>query len=128
MCATGVILDPVYTLKGVRGMLCEMQVNPARFLGTRVLYIHTGMQQTSPLTLFDKVTFYSVYIIKRWLVVVQADFSLLPSLPPAFFHVINHNSSEFCNFIITLGKMAGWWRHHDGTRIWSVYYDNNGGL
>ena len=39
---TGIILDPVYTLKGVRGMLAEMSNNPARFLGRRVLYLHTG--------------------------------------------------------------------------------------
>ena len=42
MRATGVTLDPVYTLKGVRGMLCEMRTNPARFQGNRVLYVHTG--------------------------------------------------------------------------------------
>ena len=40
---TGITLDPVYTLKGVRGMLGEMQRNPGRFAGKRVLYIHTGM-------------------------------------------------------------------------------------
>ena len=40
---TGLSLDRVYTLKGVRGMLLEMQNNPTRFLGRRVLYIHTGV-------------------------------------------------------------------------------------
>ncbi len=39
---TGISLDPVYTLKGVRGMLAEMDINPARFQGKRILYIHTG--------------------------------------------------------------------------------------
>ena len=39
---TGVVLDPVYTLKGVRGMLSELQKNPGRFRGRRILYIHTG--------------------------------------------------------------------------------------
>ena len=39
---TGVTLDPVYTLKGVRGMLGEMNTNPQRFKGKRILYIHTG--------------------------------------------------------------------------------------
>ena len=42
MTETGVILDPVYTLKGVRGMLAEMNTNSTRFLGKRVLYLHTG--------------------------------------------------------------------------------------
>ena len=40
--ATGVMLDPVYTVKTVHGMLSEMRNNPSRFRGRRVLYIHTG--------------------------------------------------------------------------------------
>jgi len=40
---TGITLDPVYTLKGVRGMLGEMQGTPGRFAGKRILYLHTGM-------------------------------------------------------------------------------------
>ena len=40
---TGIVLDPVYTLKGVRGMLIELKMNPKRFKGNRILYIHTGM-------------------------------------------------------------------------------------
>ena len=40
--ATGVSVDPVYTLKGVRGMLSELVNNPERFAGKRVLYLHTG--------------------------------------------------------------------------------------
>ena len=39
---TGVPLDPVYTLKGVRGMLSELRNNPGRFAGKRILFIHTG--------------------------------------------------------------------------------------
>ena len=39
---TGIILDPVYSLKGVRGMLTELKQNPKRFKGNRILYIHTG--------------------------------------------------------------------------------------
>ena len=39
---TGIVLDPVYTLKGVRGMLAELKKNPQRFKGNRILYIHTG--------------------------------------------------------------------------------------
>jgi len=40
--STGVILDPVYTLKATRGMLQEMSENPSRFKGRRVLFLHTG--------------------------------------------------------------------------------------
>ena len=40
--STGVPLDPVYTLKGVRGMRAELTKNPERFAGKRVLYVHTG--------------------------------------------------------------------------------------
>ena len=39
---TGVTLDPVYTLKGVCGLLGELKNNPASFAGNRILYIHTG--------------------------------------------------------------------------------------
>lgn len=41
-CETGITLDPVYTIKSVRGMLAEMRDNPSRFKGKKVLYIHTG--------------------------------------------------------------------------------------
>ena len=47
MCSTGLSLDPCYTLKGVRGMLGEMNSNPTRFKGTRILYIHTGQCHSS---------------------------------------------------------------------------------
>ena len=39
---TGVSLDPAYTLKSVLGMLGELNSNPGRFAGKRILYIHTG--------------------------------------------------------------------------------------
>ena len=39
---TGIVLDPTYTLKGVQGLLGEMEKNPARFKGRRILHIHTG--------------------------------------------------------------------------------------
>lgn len=39
---TGVLVDPVYNIKAIRGMLGEMTNNPKRFKGNRVLYIHTG--------------------------------------------------------------------------------------
>ena len=39
---TGIVLDPTYTLKGVQGLLGEMEKNPARFKGKRILHIHTG--------------------------------------------------------------------------------------
>ncbi|XP_022788903.1 bifunctional D-cysteine desulfhydrase/1-aminocyclopropane-1-carboxylate deaminase, mitochondrial-like isoform X2 [Stylophora pistillata] len=40
--STGVLLDPVYNIKTVRGMLAEMTNNPKRFKGNRILFIHTG--------------------------------------------------------------------------------------
>lgn len=39
---TGIMMDPVYNIKAVRGMLSEMKCNPTRFRGQRILYIHTG--------------------------------------------------------------------------------------
>lgn len=39
---TGISVDPVYNLKAIRGMLSELQGNPGRFAGKRILYIHTG--------------------------------------------------------------------------------------
>ncbi|KAJ7388375.1 hypothetical protein OS493_038020 [Desmophyllum pertusum] len=39
---TGVLVDPVYNIKAIRGMLAEMNHNPGRFKGRRILYIHTG--------------------------------------------------------------------------------------
>ena len=39
---TGVLLDYCYTVKAVKGLLNELKVNPARFNGKRILYVHTG--------------------------------------------------------------------------------------
>ena len=39
---TGILLDPVYNIKAIRGMITEMKNNPRRFKGQRILYIHTG--------------------------------------------------------------------------------------
>ncbi|CAH3107203.1 unnamed protein product [Porites lobata] len=39
---TGVLVDPVYNIKAIRGMLTEMKNNPGRFKGKRILYVHTG--------------------------------------------------------------------------------------
>ena len=50
---TGIVLDPVYTLKGVRGMLTELKKNPKRFKGNRILYIHTGSLITNFLPKID---------------------------------------------------------------------------
>jgi len=39
---TGVLLDSCYTAKAVKGMVTEMNENPTRFKGNRILFIHTG--------------------------------------------------------------------------------------
>ena len=41
-CQTGILLDRVYTLKAVRGMLGTLKEDPARLKGKRVLFLHTG--------------------------------------------------------------------------------------
>lgn len=48
--ATGVILDPVYSGKAVYGMLNDMARNPSKWIGRKVLFIHTG----GLLGLYDK--------------------------------------------------------------------------
>ena len=40
---TGVSLDPEFCVKALRGMLSEMKINPDRFAGKRVLFIHSGL-------------------------------------------------------------------------------------
>ncbi|KAL3846757.1 hypothetical protein ACJMK2_017718 [Sinanodonta woodiana] len=40
--STGIMLDPVYTGKAVKGMVYEIQNNPSRYKGNRILFIHTG--------------------------------------------------------------------------------------
>ena len=42
MSATGIPLDPDFTVKCVKGMLSEMRERPQIFKGRRVLYVHTG--------------------------------------------------------------------------------------
>ena len=39
---TGILLDPTYTLKAVRGMLIEIEANPRRFSGHNIMFLHTG--------------------------------------------------------------------------------------
>ena len=39
---TGVILDPHYGARAVRGLLRQVNTNRHRFKGNRLLYIHTG--------------------------------------------------------------------------------------
>ena len=50
--STGIILDSVYTAKAARGMVEELNKNPARFKGNKILFIHTGTCTcTKPITL-----------------------------------------------------------------------------
>ena len=39
---SGIILDPVYTIKAFNGLKHELENNPDRFKGKRILFIHTG--------------------------------------------------------------------------------------
>ncbi|XP_060204267.1 putative D-cysteine desulfhydrase 1, mitochondrial [Lycium barbarum] len=48
--ATGVILDPVYSGKAAYGMMKEMNENPRKWEGRKILFIHTG----GLLGLYDK--------------------------------------------------------------------------
>ena len=41
---TGVSLDPEFCAKAMRGMLGEMRMNPDRFAGKRVLFLHSGLR------------------------------------------------------------------------------------
>ena len=50
---TGIMVDPVYNVKAIRGMLHEMNTNPGRYKGHRILYIHTGEYNFSTSS-FDK--------------------------------------------------------------------------
>ena len=45
--STGIILDSVYTAKAARGMVEELNKNPARFKGNKILFIHTGIDCNS---------------------------------------------------------------------------------
>lgn len=39
---TGIFLDPVYTGKTLLGLKKELESNPSRFQGNKILFIHTG--------------------------------------------------------------------------------------
>ena len=39
---TGIPLDPDFTAKGARGLVSELQCNPQRFAGKRIIFINTG--------------------------------------------------------------------------------------
>ena len=39
---SGIVLDSVYTGKSVFGLMNELQANPGRFRGNKIMWIHTG--------------------------------------------------------------------------------------
>ena len=39
---SGIILDRVYTGKAMYGLMHEVQSNPKRFQGKKILFVHTG--------------------------------------------------------------------------------------
>ena len=39
---TGIMTDPVYTGKALYGLVQELNNNPSRFKGRRILFLHTG--------------------------------------------------------------------------------------
>ncbi|XP_039271913.2 uncharacterized protein LOC120346277 [Styela clava] len=39
---TGIYCDPVYVGKALKGLKTELRINPGRFKGKRILFIHTG--------------------------------------------------------------------------------------
>ncbi|CAI5469853.1 unnamed protein product [Closterium sp. Yama58-4] len=49
--STGIVLDPVYSGKALRGLLQDMKQNPDEWAGRRVLFVHTG----GLLGMYDKV-------------------------------------------------------------------------
>ena len=53
---TGVALDPDFTAKSVRGLLSELQCNPQRFAGKRILFINTGCVQYLNMTCRFSIT------------------------------------------------------------------------
>ncbi|XP_031496354.1 putative D-cysteine desulfhydrase 1, mitochondrial [Nymphaea colorata] len=59
--ATGVILDPVYSGKAAYRMLKDMEKNPDKWVGRKVLFIHTG----GLLGLFDKAD-QIMPLVHRW--------------------------------------------------------------
>ena len=58
---TEIMVDPVYNVKLIRGMLHEMETNPGRFKGHRILYIHTGEYNLSKSS-FDKYVLPSLWL------------------------------------------------------------------
>ncbi|XP_077972381.1 uncharacterized protein LOC144411634 [Styela clava] len=40
--ATGIFCDPVYSGKGIKGLISELNINRKRFKGDRFLFVHTG--------------------------------------------------------------------------------------
>ena len=40
--ATGVLLDPVYSGKALLGLIKELRNAPDKFVGKRILFVHTG--------------------------------------------------------------------------------------
>ncbi|KAL3835293.1 hypothetical protein ACJIZ3_010029 [Penstemon smallii] len=59
--ATGVVLDPVYSGKAAYGMIKDMNENPEKWQGRKVLFIHTG----GLLGLYDK-TDQMAPLIGKW--------------------------------------------------------------
>ncbi|CAI5468479.1 unnamed protein product [Closterium sp. Yama58-4] len=49
--STGIVLDPVYSGKALKGLLQDMRQNPDEWTGRRVLFVHTG----GLLGMYDKV-------------------------------------------------------------------------
>ena len=71
---TGIILDPVYTVKAAMGMVEELRKNPTRFRGHRILYLHTGERSMiAPLALVIK----TIAMIYCETCIVQLDFDIL---------------------------------------------------
>lgn len=50
---TGIILDPTYSGKAVYGFVQELNKNPKRFKGNRILYIHTGKGVCTSVVVLD---------------------------------------------------------------------------
>ena len=63
---TGVMVDPVYNIKAVTGLLSEMKNNPSRFNGRRILYIHTG-RQNYPSLCYRGIAQSQLFLWEEWL-------------------------------------------------------------
>ena len=79
--ATGIMLDPVYTGKAVKGLVHELNNNADMFKGHRILYLHTGMACLSVLFLylclfnivFNAITHIVFYVITMSSIYLQKD-------------------------------------------------------